>query len=136
AGQPAPQNLAQAPLPPPEPVALQPAPALAEPAPPEPAQSDPAPEVAAAEPAPPTAAAGEKTLALRFRGESWVEIRDRAGQVLMSKLNAAGGSVVVTGRPPLALVIGNAAEVSLEVDGRAYPLEPETRTGVARFTLR
>ena len=81
------------------------------------------------------ASPNEHTLKLRFRGESWVEIRDRNGRVLLSRINAPGSEAEVSGRPPFAIVIGNAPDVKLTYDDREYPLEPYTRVAVARFTL-
>jgi len=82
------------------------------------------------------AAAGNvRSVRLRFRGESWVEVRDAQGKVIFSRLNAAGSEAQVEGRPPLTLVVGNAPEVRVSVDERDFPLEPHTRVAVARFTV-
>lgn len=78
---------------------------------------------------------GARTLRLRFKGPSWVEIRDRSGKVLFSKVNEAGSEAEVSGRPPFSVVVGNAPEVTMLYDDREFPLEPHTRVAVARFTL-
>ena len=78
---------------------------------------------------------GTRTVTLRFRGTSWVEIRDRSGKVLLSKLNEAGSEAEVSGRPPFQVVVGNAPEVTMLYDDRVFPLEPHTKVAVARFTL-
>ena len=90
-----------------------------------------------AETSPPAPVRGpnDHTVKLRFRGESWVEIRDRNGRVLLQRLNAPGSEAEVSGRPPFNVVIGNAPDVTLRYDGRDFPLEPHTRVAVARFTL-
>jgi cytoskeleton protein RodZ len=133
---PAPQNIAAAPVPPPEPVAApREAPKLEEPAgaePPIEAKGAPADVV------PVTATArvpGMRTLTLRFRGASWVEIKDRNGKVLLSKLNEAGTQAEVSGRPPFQVVVGNAPDVTMLYDDLEFPLEPHTKVAVARFTL-
>ena len=77
----------------------------------------------------------EHTVRLRFRGESWVEIRDRNGRVLLSRINPPGSEAEVSGRPPFAIVIGNAPDVRITYDDRDFALEPHTRVAVARFTL-
>ena len=77
----------------------------------------------------------DRTLKLRFRGESWVEIRDRNGRVLLSRLNPKGTEAEVSGRPPFNVVIGNAPDVQMLYDDREFPLEPHTRVAVARFTV-
>jgi cytoskeleton protein RodZ len=160
--QPVPQNLAAAPVSAPEPVAppreapKMEAPGI-EPSPPaptaraEPPASAPAaagtngsarsvkppdvlPVTATAAPATPRAP-GTRTLTLRFKGSAWVEIKDRSGKVLLSKLNDPGSEAEVSGRPPFNVVVGNAPDVTLLYDDRVFPLEPHTRVAVARFTL-
>ncbi|MDQ8022459.1 MAG: DUF4115 domain-containing protein [Moraxellaceae bacterium] len=86
-------------------------------------------------PRPLAAVSGQKRVQLSFRGESWVEVRDADGNVLLSRLNAAGSSQEVQGRPPIALVIGNAREVSVSVEGKAFDLQPHIKTDVARINI-
>jgi len=74
-------------------------------------------------------------LRLRFDRESWVDIRDGAGKVLLQGTQPAGSSRELSGAPPFKLVIGNAAHVSLERNGQAVELGKRTRSGVARLTL-
>jgi len=85
---------------------------------------------AATRPAP-----GARTVRLRFKGSSWVEIKDRSGKVLLSKLNEPGSEAEVSGRPPFQVVVGNAPDVTMLYDDREFPLEPHTKVAVARFTL-
>src|SRR5688572_27954558 len=80
-------------------------------------------------------AAGACTLKLRFMGTTWVEIRDRGGKVLLSKLNDLDTEAEVSGRPPFDIVVGNAPHVTVLYDDREVPLEPHTRVAVARLTL-
>ena len=94
------------------------------------------PDAPKPEPGPaPVKAPNDHTVKLRFRGESWVEIKDRNGRVLLSRINAPGSETEVSGRPPFAIVIGNAPDVQLTYDDRDFALEPHTRVAVARFTL-
>ncbi len=116
----------------------EPAPAPTQSVPPAASAASVAPSAPAKKPQP--AAAGEpagpvKTMHLHFTGESWVEVRDARGKVLFQRLNPAGTDAEVTGHPPLRVVIGNAPEVQMSYDGRAFPLEPHTNVAVARFTL-
>jgi cytoskeleton protein RodZ len=110
---------------------------LAQTAPPpvrDPQQSD----VRAATPAPAAVvkpARGEQTLRLRFARASWVEIRDRNGRRILSQLNSAGTEQVVSGLPPLSLVVGNANGVQLIHNEQPVNLEPYTKVDVARLTL-
>lgn len=90
---------------------------------------------AGAEPAP-VPSAGNGVLAFRFNGESWIEVRDASGSVLYSGINRAGATRNVQGTPPFALVVGNAANVSLEFDGRPVDLAAHTKVSVARLTVQ
>jgi cytoskeleton protein RodZ len=87
--------------------------------------------VAAAAPA----SAGRAELRLMFDDESWVEIKDKSGIVIFSRLNAAGSERMVEGEPPLTLVIGNAHAVRLSFRSKPVDLGPHTRVDVARVTL-
>lgn len=78
---------------------------------------------------------GERTLRLVFKKESWVEIRDHSGKIVFSQLNPAGSEKLVSGRPPLSLVIGNAHGVQLTYKDRPVDLALHTKVDVARFTL-
>lgn len=75
-------------------------------------------------------------LTFRFTGESWVEVKDASGTVIYSGTGAAGSSRNVQGRPPFALVVGNAKDVRLEFNGREIDLQPHTRVAVARLTVQ
>ena len=78
---------------------------------------------------------GGHVLKFRFHGDSWVEIRDGKGKVLLSKLNSAGSETEVTARPPFSVIVGNAPEVRLFYNDREFDLEPHTKVAVARFTV-
>ncbi|NMF91576.1 DUF4115 domain-containing protein, partial [Aromatoleum petrolei] len=89
----------------------------------------------AAPAAPAPAAEGVVHLVFRFEGDSWVEVRDAGGAIVYSGINGAGSSRTVQGKPPFALVVGNAKQVSLDYRGKPYDLTPHVRVSVARFTL-
>jgi cytoskeleton protein RodZ len=104
------------------------------------------PAVSAAAPATPPAAAviadyqptstPEGTvLRLAFDQQSWVQVRDASGKVVLESLFPPGSSREVTARPPLTLIVGNAPGVRLTYAGRAIDLAPHTRVTVARLTL-
>ena len=78
---------------------------------------------------------GRRRIVMKFERESWVEIRDRAGRILTSELNASGSERTVDGFPPFTLVIGNAQHVRLSYDDRPIDLAPHVKVEVARFTL-
>ncbi len=86
--------------------------------------------------APAATAAGSGQLSFRFGADSWVEVRDASGTILHSGTNRAGSTRSVQGTAPFTLVVGNAANVTLEQDGKAVDLAAHVRGSVARLTLR
>jgi cytoskeleton protein RodZ len=79
---------------------------------------------------------GQRALTFRFKGDSWVEVRDtRSGRLLLTGTHAAGSEAQVNARPPFSVVVGNTANVQLTIDNQAFSLEPHSRVGVARFTI-
>ena len=76
------------------------------------------------------------TVLLRFTGDSWAEVTDRSGRILLSQLNSAGAEHALDGELPLNVVIGDANFASVEVRGAAFNLQPFTRNNVARFTIK
>lgn len=78
-----------------------------------------------------------KSLHFVFSRDSWVKVKDGEGKVILEKIHARGSENTVRGKPPLYLVIGNAAGVTLTYDGRKVDLAPYTRGSddVARFSL-
>lgn len=111
------------------------APKLSEPS------SVPTPASASAAPVPRAPAEEEKptvaggTLSLVFGEESWVEVLDRDGKIVLSQLNPQGTEKRVNATPPLSIVIGNAHAVRLTYKGRPVDLAPHTKVDVARLTL-
>ena len=90
-------------------------------------------EAAAAPPQQPPQSEGR--IRLDFDSESWVEIKEQDGRTLMSQLNSPGTRAVIVGRPPLSLVIGNAAAVRLTYNDKPVDLKPHIQIEVARLTL-
>jgi cytoskeleton protein RodZ len=89
------------------------------------------------EPAPAmTAPDGQVRLALSFSGDCWTEISDADGQRLFFEMGRAGRTVELAGTAPIAVLFGNVENVSMRVDGAAYPIvpaNPGSRT--ARLTI-
>ncbi len=80
--------------------------------------------------------AGGDALYFSFTQPSWVEVRDRSGEIVFSQLNQAGSQREVTGQPPFSLVIGNASRVTLQFRGKPVDLMAIRSKGdVARLTL-
>ena len=70
------------------------------------------------------------------RADSWVEVRDANGQVLLSKLMKSGDRETITHGQALRVVIGRADAVSVEVKGKPFDLKPHTQVTVARFEVQ
>lgn len=97
-----------------------------------PASAPSSPPPAPAEPAQPSSVAIE----LVFRADSWVEIEDGNGRLLLYRLAEAGTRTQVRGVPPVSVYLGNAPGVELRVNGEPFDLVPHTRgNNVARFTV-
>jgi cytoskeleton protein RodZ len=100
----------------------------------------PAPEASAPQPEPTAPAqaallASTGRLEFRFERDSWVEVKDGEGTVLVSALQRAGTTQVFEGKPPFALVVGNAGGVRLRYNDADVALAPHARSDVARLTL-
>ncbi|HUL65971.1 MAG TPA: RodZ domain-containing protein [Burkholderiaceae bacterium] len=94
----------------------------------------PAPVPAAVAAAPPPAPA--ELVRMSFHAQSWVEVTQADGRVILSQINEAGTEQRVEGKPPLKVVIGNASGVSLDYKGKPVDLKPSTNPdNVARITL-
>jgi cytoskeleton protein RodZ len=81
-------------------------------------------------------APADATVLLTYKGPSWTEIRDRSGQLVVSRLVAAGSVEPVNGAPPFDIVLGNAHAVTLVYRGKSVDLSPYTRRNIARLTLQ
>jgi len=82
-----------------------------------------------------TADVAPGVMRLVFDEESWVEVTDRNGEVILSTLGEQGTNRTVSGQPPLIVVVGNTAGVRLSYNDRPVDLAPHTRADVARLTL-
>ena len=98
------------------------------------------PATSGAEPAPVAAApaapaASGSSLKLSFAQASWVEVRDRSGEIIFSQLCQPGTQREIEGRPPFALVVGNATHVSVSYKGKPVDLSKRSKDDVARVTV-
>ncbi len=84
---------------------------------------------------PPAPVAGAPMLRINVQNESWIEITDAAGRVLLSAVQPAGAQQDLNGRAPFTIVVGNAPGVHIEYGGKPVDLAPYTRGNVARFAL-
>lgn len=78
----------------------------------------------------------ETRLNLSLSNDSWVEVYDARGERLFYDVASAGSVQSVSGRGPLRVVLGNAAGVTVEVDGRAREIPASAIDGEgARFVV-
>ncbi len=85
-------------------------------------QPDPAPPLSAnpRNPADPDIPDGARVL-LRFTGDTWIQVRERGGQTLLTRVMKAGETFPVPTRANLVLNTGNAGRVDILVDGTLVP---------------
>lgn len=82
------------------------------------------------------APARETRLRLELSNESWVEVYDSRGQRLFYDVAGAGSVQSIAGRPPLRVVLGNAAAVTVQVDGQSREIPAGAMEGEgARFVV-
>ena len=78
----------------------------------------------------------ETRLRLELTNDSWVEVYDSRGERLFYDVASAGSVQSVSGRGPLRVVLGNAAGVTVEVDGQAREIPANAVDGEgARFVV-
>lgn len=75
-------------------------------------------------------------LTLRAKGESWVEVVDAKGVVVVRRILTAGEVVGVSGALPLTAVVGRADATQVTVRGQPLDLAPIARDNVARFEVK
>ena len=78
----------------------------------------------------------ETRLKLDLTNDSWIEIYDSRDKKLFYDVASAGSVQTVSGRGPLRVVLGNAAGVTVEVDGQARAIPAGAIDGEgARFVV-
>ena len=101
--------------------------------PPQPAVAPPAKPVV--KPATASGASGPTSIRVTFNADSWVEIKDKDGNIVLSLIGHDGTEQSVGGTPPFAVHIGYASGVKLYYKGKLVDLAPYTRSEVAHLTL-
>ena len=99
------------------------------------AGSNPNPAAALAVPsAAPSTASG--IIVFTAKGESWVEVTDAKGSVVLRRILAAGESAGASGVLPLAAVVGRVDATQVQVRGQAFDLMAVSKDNVARFEVK
>jgi cytoskeleton protein RodZ len=84
--------------------------------------------------APPTPTTG--IVVFHTKGESWVEVTDAKGGIVLRKLMAAGETAGATGALPLTVTIGKVDMTAVEVRGKPFNLKAVSKDNVARFEVK
>lgn len=114
---------------PPVPVATKPTPATT---------AAPVPEAAKAAPAATATTAADGTIQIRFSADTWYEVRDRTGKIILGGTAKAGETAAGSGAGgPYKLVLGNVKGVeSITRNGAPVDFQSANRNNVARLTLQ
>lgn len=84
----------------------------------------------------PTPGVDQVELDLAFTGDCWTEVSDAAGRRLYYALGQEGLVVTLSGDAPLRVILGDAGNVSLTVDGQAWPIPRSAIRGrMARLSI-
>ena len=84
----------------------------------------------------PTAGVPQVAVDLAYTGECWTEVTDASGRRLFYDLGREGRIVTVSGDAPLRVILGDAENVSVTVDGRDWPIPASSLRGkLARLTI-
>jgi cytoskeleton protein RodZ len=90
-------------------------------------KADPVPE--------PAAETALPRIVLSFKGDCWVDVRGANRSFKIVGKRKAGEEIELGGEPPYKMVLGNARNVSVLVNGKSYDLAPHTRGNVVKLTL-
>ncbi len=101
---------------------------------PPPAAAPAAPATGAAS-VPPVTAPSVPGLVLRFRGTSWVEVRDVDNVVLHTSVALAGSELKLDGKPPLTVTLGDSSVADVWYNGEQVAVDRFARAGVARIIV-
>lgn len=94
------------------------------------------PSVAESATSPGAAETPAGVLAFKARSESWIQVREATGAVVLQRNLAPDEQVAVSGALPLAVVIGRADATEVFVRGKPYELGSVSRENVARFEVK
>lgn len=78
----------------------------------------------------------KNALVMKFREDSWVEVKRADDKVLIARLGKAGSTETVKISQPVSVLIGNAAGVDVIWHGKPVELKPGTKSNVARLNLK
>lgn len=87
--------------------------------------------------APPVAAgAADVLLSIAATGDSWVEVLNGSGAVVVQRMLKQGDVLDFSTAPPYSVVLGRADSAKVTVRGQPFDLAPYARNSVARFEVK
>lgn len=75
-------------------------------------------------------------LSITATSESWVEVANGSGSVVMQRMLKSGDTIDFSTAPPYAVVLGRADAVQVMVRGQPFDVTPYARNSVARFEVK
>ena len=75
-------------------------------------------------------------LVFSAKSESWVEVTDSRGQLVLRRILNAGEVVGATGALPLAVIVGRVDAIAVQVRGKGFDLSAVAKDNVARFEVK
>jgi cytoskeleton protein RodZ len=79
---------------------------------------------------------GKEMVQFKARGETWVEVLDGKGVVVLRRVLTDGEQAWVGGQAPLAVVVGNADVTEVWVRGKVFDIKSMSQGNVARFEVK
>ena len=93
-----------------------------------------APAATATPISPPSARPADMLIAAS--GETWLEVRDARGQIIINRLLKAGETQGIEVPPPYSVVVGRAHLVKVTRAGKDFDLAAHTKASTARFEVQ
>lgn len=91
---------------------------------------------AAATPLPDAPPASTTLLRINAVGESWVEVTNGAGAVVVQRVLKQGDVIEFSSAPPYKVILGRAEAAQVFVRGQSLDVMPYARNSVARFEVK
>lgn len=85
---------------------------------------------------PPAATSSAPRLQLSARGETWIQVKDSQGAVVLERILRAGESASVSQPGRLSVVVGRADVTEVRVAGEKLDIANSARENVARFEIK
>lgn len=80
--------------------------------------------------------AGDSLLRIKATSESWVQVVNGSGAVVIQRVLKTGDVVDFSTAPPYAVVLGRAEAAEVSVRGQPFDVTPFARNSVARFEVK